>query len=207
MSYEKYLSTGMHIGTKQITEKMKPFVYKRREDGLAIIDLATIEQRIKIAANFLAGKKNIIILTRKPTAFKAIEKFAEAVSCKAITGRFLAGTITNPNVKNYYEPDAIIVIDPLIDKQAIKEAEAVRVPVVAFVDTNNEIDKIDLIVPINNKGRKSIAMALYLLALEILLARKAIKSASEFPYKPEDFEGREEVAEETKREKKKSKKR
>ncbi|MBU5575156.1 MAG: 30S ribosomal protein S2 [Candidatus Aenigmarchaeota archaeon] len=208
MAYENYLSSGMHIGTKQITKEMKRFVYKIRDDGLAIINLPVIEKRIKIAANFLSDKKRIMIVSRKPIAFKAIDKFAEAINGKSVKGRFLAGTITNPNIKDFYEPEVLIVIDPMIDKQAVKEAIKMRIPIIALTSTGNETNGIDLIIPINNKGKKSIAMALYLLALETLLARKSIPDASGFKYKPEDFEGLEqEKTKEKKTEKtKKSKK-
>jgi len=101
MPYEEYLSAGMHIGTKQQTQQMKKFIYKTREDGLAILDLQTIENKIKLAGKFLARFNRIMVVSRKSVAWKPIVKFTEAVSGKAITGRFLPGTITNPNFPGY----------------------------------------------------------------------------------------------------------
>jgi len=191
MPYEEYLSAGMHIGTKQQTKQMKKFIYKIREDGLAILDLQTIENKIKLAGKFLARFNKIMVVSRKSVAWKPITKFSEAVGGKAMIGRFLPGTITNPNFPGYYEPDVLIATDPLIDSQAIEEAFKMRIPIIALCDTSNETTSIDLIVPVNNKGRKSLSMVYWLLAREIQKNKGIIKEDGEFKYKPEEFESKE----------------
>jgi small subunit ribosomal protein S2 len=188
MPYEQYLSAGMHIGMKQQTQDMKKFVYKLRDDGLAVLDLQTIEKRIKVAAKFLARYERIMVVSRKYVGWKAATKFAEIVNAKAMTGRFLPGTITNPSFPGYYEPEVIVITDPMVDSQAVEEALKMRIPIVALCDTSNETQSVDLIIPVNNKGRKSIAMVYFLLAMEIQKNRGVIKEDSEFKYKPEDFE-------------------
>jgi len=196
MPYEQYLSAGMHIGMKQQTSDMKRFVYKLRDDGLAVLDLQTIEKRIKVAAQFLARFERIMVVSRKYVGWKAVTKFAEIVNAKAMTGRFLPGTITNPSFPGYYEPEILIVTDPLVDAQAVEEAIKMRIPIVSLCDTSNETQSIDLIIPVNNKGRKSIAMVYWLLAMEIQKIRGAIKEEAEFKYKPEEFEVEERQREE-----------
>ena len=188
MPYEQYLSAGMHIGMKQQTKDMKRFVYKLRDDGLAVLDLQTIEKRIKVAAKFLSGFERIMVVSRKYVGWKAVTKFAEIVNAKALTGRFLPGTITNPSFPGYYEPEVILITDPMVDAQAVEESVKMRIPIVALCDTSNETQSVDLIIPVNNKGRKSIAMVYFLLAMEIQKNRGVIKEDSEFQYKPEDFE-------------------
>jgi len=196
MPYEEYLSAGMHIGTKQQTASMKKFIYKVREDGLAILDLQTIDNRIKLAAKFLARFERIMAVSRKAVAWKPVIKFAEAVNGKAVTGRFLPGTVTNPNFPGYYEPEVLVITDPAIDLQAVQEGIKMRTPIVALCDTSNETYSIDLVIPVNNKGRKSLSMVYWLLAREIQKNRGVIKTDEEFKYKPEDFESKERVEEE-----------
>ena len=191
MPYEEYLSAGMHIGTKQQTKQMRKFIYKTREDGLAILDLQTIENKIKLAGKFLARFNKIMVVSRKSVAWKPIIKFAEAINGKTVTGRFLPGTITNPNFPGYYEPEVLLVTDPLIDSQAIEEAIKMRIPIISLCDTSNETSSIDLIIPVNNKGRKSLSMVYWLLAREIQKNRGIIKEDGEFKYKPEEFESKE----------------
>jgi len=196
MPFEQYLSAGMHIGMKQQTKDMKRFIYKIRDDGLAVLDLQTIDNRIKLAAKFLARFKRIMVVSRKYVAWKPITKFAEAVDAKVLTGRFLPGTITNPSFPGYYKPEVLLVTDPLIDSQAIEESVKMRVPIIALCDTSNETESIDLIIPVNNKGRKSLAMVYWLLAREIQKNRGIIKEVKGFKYKPEDFETEEKKSKE-----------
>jgi small subunit ribosomal protein S2 len=181
----------MHIGMKQQTKDMKKYIYKIRDDGLAVLDLQTIENQVKTAGKFLARFQRIMIVSRKAVAWKPVIKFAEVVNGKYITGRFLPGTITNPSFPGYYEPEVIIITDPLIDTQAIEEAVKMRVPIVALCDTSNETSSIDFVMPVNNKGRKSLATVYWLLAREILKNRGAIKTDEEFKVKPEEFESEE----------------
>lgn len=188
MPFENYLSAGMHIGMRQTTADMKRFVYKIREDGLAILDLATIEKRIQIAAAFVAKFKRPMVVSRKLVGQKSAAKFAEVICGKAIIGRFLPGTITNPSFRGYYEPDVVIITDPLVDKQAVTEAMNARIPIISLCDTLNETAGIDVIIPVNNKGRKSLAMTYWILAREILKARGTIKADEEFAVKLEEFE-------------------
>jgi len=191
MTYEQFLSAGMHIGMKQQTKDMKRFVYKIRDDGLAVLDLQTIENRVKIAGKFLARFQRIMVISRKAVAWKPVIKFTEAINGKAVAGRFLPGTITNPYFPGYYEPDVVVITDPLIDTQAIEEAIKMRIPIIALCDTSNETNSIDLVIPVNNKGRKALATVYWLLAREILKNRGIIKQDEEFKIKPEDFESEE----------------
>jgi small subunit ribosomal protein S2 len=170
---------------------MKEFVYKTRPDGLTILNLRKIDERIRIAARFLARSKNILVATRKKIAKNAAEKFGEAVNARVFVGRFLPGTLTNPNSEYFYEADVALITDPLTDKRALQEAVKARVPVIAICNTSNETKHVDLIIPANNRGRKSLALIFYLLAREILKERGEIKKDEEFKFKLEDFVGKE----------------
>ncbi len=185
---EVYLQAGSHIGLRSRTKDMRKFIFRVRQDGLSIIDASKIDERIKIAAKFLSRFNKIMVVSRKPNGHKPVKMFAEAVNGKAVIGRFLPGTLTNPNFEEYYEPDVVVVTDPIADKQAIKEAVKMHIPVVALCDTSNTFRNIDLVIPCNNKGKKSLATIYYMLAKEVLKAREEIKNDEEFKYKLEDFE-------------------
>jgi len=200
MANEEYLSCGVHIGLKQTTKDMKRFVYKIRSDGLAVLDVQEINNRIKIAAKFLAKAKKIIIVSRKGVGKKPVVKFAEAINGKAVIGRFLPGIITNPSFRAYFEPDVLIVTDPFIDRQALGEAVKMRVPIISLCGTNNETKYSDLVIPCNNKGRRSIATIYMVLAREVLKARGEITTDTEFTAELKDFEPNNDEAKEIRRE-------
>ena len=187
---EKYLKTGAHIGTKYKTVGMKKYIYKRRDDGLKVMDIQTLDSRIRIAAKFIAkyDKEKIIVASRKLYGKTPTIQFAEAIGGKALTGRFVPGSFTNPEGKKFIELDLLIVTEPDSDFQAVKEAKKLKVPIIALCSTNNTTKDIDLIIPVNNKGRKSLALVYWMMAKKILTERKEIKDEKEFKKTVEDFE-------------------
>ncbi|MFH1622905.1 MAG: 30S ribosomal protein S2 [Candidatus Aenigmatarchaeota archaeon] len=184
---QTYLASGIHIGMKQKSQHMRRFVYKIRPDGLAVMNLQMIDERLRIAAGFLGRAKNIMVVGRKNIAHTAIEKFGEAVGGRVVKGRFMPGTLTNPQYKSFFEADAIVVVDPLYDHQVMDEATTARVPVVGVCGTSNETNRIDLVIPANNKSAKSISVLFWVLAREILKSRGDVQKDEDFAYKISDF--------------------
>ena len=190
LSEEVYLTSGTHIGTRQKTAGMMPFIYKVRNDGLYIIDVRKTDERLKVAAKFLArfDPSKIIVVSVRQYGHKPITEFAKHVGAVALPGRFVPGTLTNPKLNNYIEPDVILITDPMVDAQALSEASSIGIPIVALCDTNNETKFVDLLIPTNNKGRRALAIIYWLLTREILLEKGKIKSRDEFKLTVEDFE-------------------
>lgn len=187
---DKYLNTGAHIGTKFKSGDMRRYIYKVRKDGLNVLDVQTLDERLMYAAKFIAnysGEK-VVVVSRKVYGQTPAKIFAEAIGATIITGRFIPGTFTNPGSNRFIEPSIVIVTDPEADAQAIKEATRVRVPVVGMASTNNSLRNLDLVVPINNKGKKSLALGFWILAKEVLKERGDIKNDAAFSKQPEDFE-------------------
>ena len=94
----------------------------------------------------------------------------------------MPGTLTNPSLPYYSEPKLIIVSDPQVDAQAITEATNAGIPIIGIANTDNVTSKLDLVIPANNRGRKSLATIYWLLAREILQDSETMK------YEIEDFE-------------------
>lgn len=191
MPRNDYLASGIHIGMKQRTADMKEFIYKIRSDGLAVMNLRKIDERIRTAAKFIARSKKVLVVGRKQMVHETVRKFCEVTGSEGVVGRFLPGTLTNPKFKKYFEAEVLVLSDPMIDYQALKESVSARVPVVGVCDTFNETRNIDLIIPANNKSKRAFATVFWLLAREILKLRGQIKSDDEFKYTIEDFGGRE----------------
>ncbi|MBX0323603.1 30S ribosomal protein S2 [Halomicroarcula sp. F13] len=182
---EDYLGAGVHIGTQQKTQDMERFIHRVRDDGLYVLDVSMTDQRIRTAADFLANydPEQILVASSRQYGRFPAEKFADAVGARARTGRFIPGTLTNPDYDGYIEPDVVVVTDPIGDSQAVKEAITVGIPVIAMCDSNNTTSNVDLVVPTNNKGRKALSVVYWLLANETLDRRGAEPS-----YGLEDFE-------------------
>jgi|AntDeeMinimDraft_4_1070355.scaffolds.fasta_scaffold00362_11 small subunit ribosomal protein S2 len=172
---EDYLGAGVHIGTQQKTQDMERFIHRVRDDGLYVLDVSQTDSRIRTAADFLAGydpEQVLVTSSRQYGRFPA-EKFADAIGARARTGRFIPGTLTNPDYAGYIEPDVLVVTDPIGDAQAVKEAITVGIPVIAMCDSNNQVSNVDLVIPTNNKGRRALSVVYWLLANETLDRRNA----------------------------------
>lgn len=190
VSEEIYMTSGVHIGTRQKTADIKEFIYKVRNDGLYIIDVKKTDEKIKVAAKFLAKYEpsKILVVSVRQYGQKPVRKLAEHTGMSILDGRFRPGTLTNPNSKGFFEPDLIFVTDPLVDAQALHEAKNIGIPVVGLCDTNNETKYLDLVIPTNNKGRRALALIYWLLTRAILKEQGKIKSYDEFTPTVEDFE-------------------
>lgn len=186
---EDYLKSGIHIGTKFRTEFMKNFIYKTRSDGLSVLNIADIDERILFAAQLLAkyDPEDILVVSRRENGWKPVRMFAHVTGTKGFAGRYPPGILTNVQLKNFTEAKIIVVIDPIPDKNAIKDAIKVGIPVVALCDTNNTANNIDYIIPCNNKGKKSIGLVFWLLAKNYLELRGQINKGQAFEYTVDQF--------------------
>ena len=189
---DTYLTSGVHIGTQQKSADMKEFIYKVRQDGLYVLNIKKTDERIRAAAHFLAGfdPKRILVTSARQYGQRPAREFSKAIGAPAFAGRFVPGTLTNPINPHFIEPDVLVVTDPAADKQALAEALNLGIPIIAMCDANNETKSVDLVVPTNNKGRRSLACVYWLLTREVLLARGDIKDPADYKLEIEDFEAK-----------------
>lgn len=134
---DTYLAAGVHIGTQIKTKMMERFIFRVRSKGLSDLDVRKTDERIRIVAKFLARfpPEKILVVSQRQYGKKPAMMFAKVIGAKAIIGRFVPGTLTNPSYKNFIEPEVILLTDPKADAQALREAMKVRIPIVSLCDT------------------------------------------------------------------------
>ena len=184
------LSAGVHIGTRMRTKDMEPFIYRVRADGLFVLDVKKTDERIRVAAKFLARfePSKTAAVAGRLYGQSPVEKFCEVVGATPIVGRFIPGMLSNPLYPHRIEPGVIIVSDPKADVQAVKEASSIGIPVIALCSTDNDFSFVDLVIPTNNKGRRALAVIYWLLARQILRERGEIPADGDPIQTIEDFE-------------------
>ena len=187
---EEYLTSGVHIGTQHKTADMRPHIFRVRNDGLFVLDVAHTDKAIRDAAKLLAtfDPKRTLFVSQRQYGQTPVKQAATLIGANAIAGRFMPGTLTNPIVAGFMEPDVLVLTDPLGDAQAMREAMNIRIPILGLCDSNNETKNLKVVIPGNNKGRRSLALIYWLLTREVLLARGDIKDRSEFQPTVDDFE-------------------
>jgi small subunit ribosomal protein S2 len=189
---EVLLSAGVHIGTRVKTKDMLQFIYKVRPDGLFVLDMDQMNERVKTTAKFISRMdiSRVAVASSKRYGRLPVHKFCEVTGAHSLIARFTSGTFTNPTYSHYFEPVAVIVTDALADQQIVVEAAAVGVPVIALCSTDNNLSNVDLVIPINNKGRRSLAIAYWLLARQLKRELKELTPEQEFSVSIDDFESK-----------------
>ena len=187
---DTFLTCGVHIGTKQKSKDMEPYIYKVRDDGLRILNVNMTSEKVVEAAQFLKDfdPKDVLVVSARQYGWKPATKFAESCGFECIAGRFTPGRLTNPEMRFFIEPKIIVLTDPAADAQAFREATNIKIPVIAMCDSNNLTKNVDIVIPGNNKGRRSLALIYWLLSREILRIRGELAADEDLEETIDDFE-------------------
>ncbi|XP_053462972.1 40S ribosomal protein SA-like [Nycticebus coucang] len=185
---------------------MEQYIYKRKSDGIYIINLKRTWEKLLLAARAIVAIKNpadVSVLSSRNTGQRTVLKFAAALGATPIAGRFTPGTFTNQIPAAFREPRLLVVTDPRADHQPLTEASYINLPTIALGNTNSPLHYVDITIPCNNKGAHSVGLMWWMLAQEVLRMRGTI--SREHPWEvmpnlyfyrdPEEIEKEEQAAE------------
>lgn len=171
---EEYIKAGIYLGTRVVTPNMRPFVYRRRADGLAILNTDLIDEKIKEGIEYLSkfAPEDVVLICKREAGWKAAKKFGEITGIKVFTKKYPAGILTNKQLPDFFENELTIITDQWVDKNALNDTLKVHKKVLMICDTNNFSKGADQIILGNNKSPKSLGLIFYLLAKSYCKARK-----------------------------------
>lgn len=171
---EEYVKSGIYIGTKVVTPDMRPFVYRRRADGLAIFNTDLIDEKLKEGIEYLSkfNPEDIIIACKRPAGWRVVQKFSELTGIRAFTKKYPAGILTNTNLPDFFENKLTIITDSWTDRNALHDTLRVNKKVLMICDTNNFSKGTDTVIIGNNKSEKSLGVIFYLFTKGYCKAKK-----------------------------------
>jgi len=189
VSLEEYIKAGVHIGTKIKNKQTKKFIARVRSDGLAIIDVIKLDERLRLSTKLLSRYEpyQILAVGRRETARKPLQMLNKYTGINVYPKRYPPGLLTNPALDIFKDVDVVIITDPILDRNALLDAYRTGKITIAFVDTNNSLSYIDIAIPANNRGAKSLALLYYIIAREYLRNRGLLSKKGELPISYEEF--------------------
>ena len=196
---EDYIKTASYLGTKVITPTMKKYVYRRRLDGLAILNTLIVDKKLAEGIEFIKQFKpdEWTLICKREAGWRAAKMFAELTGVRIYTKKYPSGVLTNTILDNFIETKMILICDPWLDKNALADAKNIRIPVAGICDTNNHTTDIDVVMIGNNKSNKSMGLFFWLMAREYMKAHNINKPLPSL----EDFVGEKLILEEPRKKK------
>ena len=91
---QRMLAAQVHLGTKQCDFQMDRYVYRRRQDGIFVINLGKTWEKLQLAARIIVAIENpqdVVVQSARPYAQRAVLKFAQYTGAKALAGRYTPG--------------------------------------------------------------------------------------------------------------------
>jgi small subunit ribosomal protein S2 len=170
---EDYVKTGIYLGTRVVTPMMKPFVYRRRADGLAIFNTDIIDEKLKEGVEYLSkfAPEEVVLVCKRQAGWKTAEMFSKLTGIRTFTKKYPAGILTNIVLHDFFENELTIITDSWLDKNALHDTLNVKKKVLMICDTNNFSQGADKTIIGNNKSSKSLGLIFYLLARGYCKAR------------------------------------
>lgn len=174
------LACEVHRGSNNLDPNMERYIWQRRSDGHYIFNLQKTWEKLMLAARAIVAVENpqdVAVISARQFGQRAVLKFSHFAGIRAISGRFTPGTFTNQIQARFLEPRLLVVSDPYADNQPLIESAYVNLPTIGFVNSEQSVKNVDIVIPCNNKSKHSIGLMYWLLCREVLRLRGTISRA------------------------------
>jgi len=154
------------------------------EKVVHILDLEKFWDKMILAARVIVAiedPSDVCVISARDHGKRAVIKYAKYTNASQLADRFTPGTFTNQiQDRVFMEPRLLILTDPLMDHQALKESSYVNIPVIALCNSDSNLQYVDVAIPCNNRSKGSIALVYWLLARTVRRMRGDLGATDEW---------------------------
>ncbi|KAI5123315.1 hypothetical protein M0805_009336 [Coniferiporia weirii] len=164
------LAAGAHLGhsTSLLNPNFMPYAYGTRA-GITIIDLDHTVPMLRRAANLTraiaAEGGTVVFVGSRPDLRNAVKKASERMGDQSyyVGEKWLPGTLTNrlhhfgPRTVQTTRiiPDLMVILNPLANMAAIREAAIEHVPTIGIIDSNVDPRIVMYAIPGNDESTRT----------------------------------------------------
>jgi small subunit ribosomal protein SAe len=184
------LAGMVHIGSENSETTMMQYIYKRRNDGVNIVNINKTWEKMVLAARAIAAIENpadVFVVSSRSYGQRGVLKCARYIGATPIAGRFTPGAFTNQIQAAFREPRLLVIADPRADHQPVTEGSYANIPIISFANVDSPTKHIDIAIPCNNKGVHSIGLMWWFLTREVLRLRGTISRELAWDVMPDLF--------------------
>uniref|UniRef100_A0A2K6T2Q1 40S ribosomal protein SA n=1 Tax=Saimiri boliviensis boliviensis TaxID=39432 RepID=A0A2K6T2Q1_SAIBB len=173
----KFLAAGTHLGGTNLDFQMEQYNYKRKSDGIYILNRKRTWEKLLLAAYAIVAIENpadVTVISSRNTGQRAVLKLAAATGATPIAIQAA-----------FREPRLHVVTDPRADHQPLTEASYVNLPTIALCHTDSPLRCVDIAIPCHSKGAHSAGLMWWMLAREALCMRGTISGEHPWEVMPD----------------------
>ena len=174
------------------------FVGTRKQTQDVIKEEAIRSESYYVDQRWLGGTlTNNKTIRRSIAKLQDIEKMEEEGTFEVLPKKEVASILKEKErlvkcfsgIKNMTQlPDAMVVVDPKTEHNAVAEARRLHIPIFGLVDTNCDPDDVDYVIPANDDAIRSVKLIVATLANAVVEAKGGTPIVIEFTDEPQPEE-------------------
>ena len=195
--------------TEELTEEAYKALYTIAQNGGRVVFVGTrkliqdvIKEEAQRAGQFYVDQRwlggtltNFKTIKRSIARLEQIEKMQEDGTFELLPKKEVALLLKEKEkLEKYFSgiremrelPQAMVVVDPKSEHNAVREARKLNIPIFGLVDTNCDPDDVDYVIPGNDDAVRSVKLIVATLANAIVEANGGTPITIEFPDEPEE---------------------
>lgn len=167
----KFFVVGIYLGGINFDFQMEQYIYKRKSDGIYIINFKRIWEKFLLVVCVIVVIENFVdvsVIFFRNIGQRVVLKFVVVIGVILIVGCFIFGIFINQIQVVFWELWFFVVIDFRVDYQFFMEVFYVNLFIIVLCNIDFFLCYVDIVILCNNKGVYLVGLMWWMLVWEVL---------------------------------------